>query len=262
MDRHAAVVLAAVVLCFGGVAQAADFRVETQVFDDGASDEPRLLAENLTLLSGQYIYDYLLGDALETCVLDTRSGRFVLLDSQREVRTAVDRNNLLKFVAAMNISAKKAGPIYRFAADPSFRETYDEATARLTLANRLMTYEVRGMEMPDAHTAGQYTEFLDWYTRISATHAGALPPQARLELNRCLFQHGIAPREVRLRINRPDPQPPLALRSVHKFAWRLTPDDRRRIERTKTAMIDFTEVAFSEFRQLDLVAEVLAEPPR
>ena len=69
-------------------AQGDDFRIENEVYTGRAS---KPVAETLTLFSGNFVYDFVLGDQLngleckEITVFDKRRGRIVLLNAERKV---------------------------------------------------------------------------------------------------------------------------------------------------------------------------------
>ena len=78
-------------------AQANDFRMETEIFVEG-SIQPT--AKSLTLFNGSTVYDFLSGSDQqgEITVFDVRRGRFVLIDSQRKLKTTLTKEYLTKFL--------------------------------------------------------------------------------------------------------------------------------------------------------------------
>ena len=60
----------------------------------------------------------------------------------------------------------------------------------LKLTGRKLDYFARAGtdHFPDAQTTSDYFNFIDMYARLNATRVGAMPPQARLELNKALAE--------------------------------------------------------------------------
>ena len=122
-----------------------DFRIETGVFR-GDSDEP--ISENLTLFSGNLIFDFMLptdGQRFpeEIVVFQSRERKFVLLDTSRQVKTIIIEGEVLKILAAMKssdlVTEKNA-----FLFHPKFKENYDMASGWLTMESPQLSYKTRG----------------------------------------------------------------------------------------------------------------------
>jgi hypothetical protein len=227
---------------------AEEFRVETEVFV-GHQDEP--IAENVTLFSSGLVYDFPLVGPEEITVFDPSRGRFVLLDGQRKVKTTLTTDELLKFAAAMKVQAHGMDGVVAFAANPRFEESLDEETGWLSLAGNVITYRAKCTipKIPSAVLG--YQEFADWYARLNATRPGALPPFARMELNRAVAQRQQVPEEVELVV---EPKHrfvgrKLVVRSRHIFNWRLSNTDRKRIDKAGTWMAEFQPISFRDYRQ-------------
>jgi hypothetical protein len=224
-----------------------DFRVATRVF---VGDNPRPAGENLTLFVGDTVYDFMETAPRETTVFDVATGQFDLLDPARNVRATITTDQLLRFAAALKVriaANERIDPVVRFAANPRFTSTYDDAQRQLVLRSPLMTYRTSGV-VASEQRAGKYHRFCDWFGQLNATRPGALPPFARLRLNQELASRSLVPQETVLTIvTRRAGNRTTVLRSRHEFARTLTDADQRRIDAARTQMAEFTPVAFHEF---------------
>ena len=87
-------------------AQANDFRMETEIFVEGAVQPT---AKSLTLFSGSTVYDFLSGNDQqgEITVFDVRRGRFVVIDGQRKLKTTLTKEYLTKFLEQVKSQASE-----------------------------------------------------------------------------------------------------------------------------------------------------------
>jgi hypothetical protein len=71
----------------------------------------------------------------------------------------------------------------------------------------------------------------------------SLPPGARLKLNAALADHSVVPVEIRRTVK----SETSALRSTHLFTWRLSREDRDRIDETQGYLANFKKIGNEEF---------------
>ena len=237
--------------------ESAEFRMDTQVYV-GKSETPAY--ETVTLFQRRIVYDFLGAGDGEITIYDPHLRRFVLLDPQRQVKTEIDEDVLLQFVAEVKLrAARSGGPTVREAASPQFRIAYDGRAKELSLqGNRLSYVAAAGdAKFPNVEAARDYFHFIDMYTRLNATRKGALPPQARLELNQALAEHDMFPETIRRTLKSGNPLlgKSNVARSHHRIAWRLVRDDQDLIDRAAKYRAEFKGVDFGEYRQLDAPAQ-------
>ena len=231
----------------------ADFRIDTKVFVDDAQTPEY---ETVTLFQRRVVYDFLSGAGGEITIYDPHAGRFILLDEKREVKTEISEKVLLEFVAAMKLRAMKGAWTAREAANPQFRIAYDEGAQTLSLTGKRLEYVVQASHVgfPSADAMQGYYDFIDMYTRLNATRKHALPPQARLEVNRAMAEHDMLPASVQRTMKSSNPLlgKSIVARSEHVIAWRLVREDQDMIDRAAKCRAQFREVDFGEYRQLDV----------
>jgi hypothetical protein len=106
-----------------------------------------------------------------------------------------------------------------------------------------MTYEVKAERAPDAESARQYSEFSDWYARLNTMSNVTLLPFPRLKVNAELRERQLVPTEVRRTVDKQ------VARTEHEVIWRLSNDDRKRIDQTGEDMATFKKIELKEYLQ-------------
>ncbi|MBP88960.1 MAG: hypothetical protein CMJ64_19980 [Planctomycetaceae bacterium] len=244
----------AIPLMIATTTAAQDFRMETDVV---VGKEPKPVAQNLTLFTGNLVYDFALGSAdelaiREVTILNTQKSSIVLMDLTRKIRTEVSTDTLLRFTVRIRKIAleKRNGAV---ALD--FQTQSDNKAKTVALTSERVTYIVsaRETQQPDAVT--RYREFADWYAQLNAMRPGNLPPFGRLQLNRELASRQWLPETItrtvvidKLRRRRQE------LRSKHIVAWQLTNTDRRRINDAAGYQVGFQRVTLEDYLQPEKVA--------
>lgn len=225
-----------------------EFRMETSVFE---GSNKKAQSKNLTLFRPGTVYDYL-GEPASVAIFDVSRQRFVLLDTQNQLRAEVPLSEVTAFCQALRAQAIN-GPneFLRFAANPTFETDFDAAAERLALSSSQLSYEVRSAKAPGVKASAQFREFSDAYCQLNAMLSpGGLPPFARLALNAELDKRQLVPKQVKLTIPRGVPLvgQGLSLRSEHLLTWRLVDDDQKRIATTDRQLSTFQTVSLAAFR--------------
>ena len=174
-------------------AQANDFRMETEIFVEGSIQPP---AKSLTLFNGSTVYDFLSGSDQqgEITVFDVRRGRFVLIDSQRKLKTTLTKEYLTKFLEQVKSQASE-DVIARFV-NPQLDQQFNPSTRTVTVSSDHLTYEATGVTAKWQSSVQQYRHFADWIARLNSTRVGNLPPYSRFELNRVMAEQKLMPRTI------------------------------------------------------------------
>lgn len=235
----------------GRTAMAESFRIETKVFvGDEKQKNAQPVSETTTLFLDGVVYDFL-KKPQQTAVFRKpgggKPGRFILLSDQHSVRTEVSTERLAGFATKIRTWAShQPDPFLQFAANPEFEESFDDSTGKLVLASHLENYTVTTTQADHPDALSEYKDFLDWYTQLNTllSHSG-LPPEPRLRLNAALARHQVIPQTVELARAGEDP-----LRAEHSFAWLLSQDDHKRIDKVRASLSSFKDVSNEEFERL------------
>jgi hypothetical protein len=228
-------------------AHADGFRIETKVF---VGEEEKPVSENTTLFSDGIVYDFL-EPSEQTAVFRKptadKPGRFILLSAKKGVSTEIPTDKLSGAVNKVRSwASQQSDPFLKFAANPEFDESFEPQTGKLILASHLESYSVTTSraERPDAMQ--EYREFLDWYAQLNTLLNSHTPPDPRLQLNAALARRNVLPMTVELtRTGEDEP-----LRAEHDFTWRLSQDDKKRIEDVRAALASYRKVNNEEFLRL------------
>jgi hypothetical protein len=241
-----------------GAAEDAGFRVESQVFVNGA-EEP--VARSLTLFRDGVAWDFLepvaakgghAGTGGEIVLHDPARERVVLVDPVRNLKTQIDAIRLERLSVSLASWARKSDDrLVQWAGGPDFGEGMTESDERIELVGPRVHYVIDFARPPSAEAAGIYRRFADTAILLKAlVRPGGLPPFPRLAINRRVAAAGGIPTEVSLEIDsrvamvagRAD-----TLRCVHKFHPRLLTGDLSRIEDAESRVAVATQVALAEF---------------
>jgi len=223
-----------------------EFRINTKLFE-GLGGEP--VSESVTVFTEGRVYDFIHTAPQEIAVFDTATEVFTLLDPQRKTQTIIRGDDLARFVARLKARAAEASPLAAFAAAPQFHVAADGDENWLKLSSDLMIYECLTISAPDEDVSREFRRFCDWTARLNTTRPGALPPQARLELNSELAGRRLLPTQVKLTLvtRRGDPQ---RYRSESLFNWALLPADKENMRKANAMFETFQVVTLAEFRGL------------
>jgi len=222
-----------------GEAQTQDFRIETHVF---VGDEPEAISHTVTLFASGVVYDFV-DDPAQTAVFRhptaTRPGQFILLDPDGQRRTEISTERIERLMKKLSRWAdQQENELLKFSAKPEFEETYDESTGQLTLSSPVWTYHVATVPVEEATALARFREFSDWYARLNTMMHGTPPPMPRLKLNEAFTRHGVVPVEIRRTVSEDSAE----LRATHLFSWRLSREDRARLDEVRLHLTNFDKV--------------------
>lgn len=226
-------------------AEGQDMRIETEVYS-GKSKQP--VFENITLFSGNSVYDFSRTGPEKITVYDRARGRFVLLNVEEQTKVVLDHETVDGYVDILK-SREKLSKKEPFLFNPRFEEMYNESSSELTLSSDEMTYKIKGTKSKSDESFRAYLEFANWYSKLSATDPRQMPPFARLELNKAISKHQLIPQEVE-RVYRPKNNVfgnAIRAKTKHFVVWQLSRKDRQRIDNALDYITTFKEVSLSEF---------------
>jgi len=224
---------------------AQEFRIETEIYI-GDATEPA--SHTVTLFEKSAVYEFV--DSPQQVIVyrqgpEGKAGQFILLDTVRERRTDVEVERVSKLMAKMTEWASThKDPLLKFAAKPNFEETFDDDSGALTLANKEWTYRTATIKAQDAATLTRYREFTDRYAELSSMMYNSPPPGPRLALNSSLAKHGVVPVEIQRSLGGDDKN---AVRATHLFSWRLSREDRTRLDEAQAHLANFKKVDNEQF---------------
>jgi hypothetical protein len=231
------------------VALAQEFRIETDVY---VGDEEAPSSHTVTLFEKSAVYEFV--DKPEQVIVyrqtnEDRLGQFILLDPATKRRTEIDVARVSKLMEKLTgWAAKQDDLLLKFSAKPDFKESFDDATGSLTLANKEWTYRV-ATYAPENGEANRdalqrYRAFTDRYAELTSMLYSSPPPGPRLVLNAALAAHNVVPVEIRRTIGGDEKN---IVRAVHIFTWRLARSDRSRLDETQKQLASYEKVENEAF---------------
>jgi hypothetical protein len=223
---------------------AEDFRIETKIY---VGDAKQPASETTTLFHDKAVYDFI-GSPEQIAVFikpsGAKPGRFILLDTGYNLKTVLSTEQLTGAMDKLrNWAGQQSDPFLQFAANPKFNESFESGNGKLVLASHVESYSVMTRKAEHPQALAQYREFLDWYARLNTLLSAGPPPEPRLRLNEALARHKVVPLKVELtRSGEKEP-----VRAEHQFTWRLSSDDRARVDDVRSSITSYREVPNEEF---------------
>jgi hypothetical protein len=220
---------------------AQEFRIETEIF---VGDETEPVSRTVTLFEESAVYDFS-EEPTETVVyrrsVNEKKGQFILLDPQTRQRTDVEVAQIEPLMTKLEDWAGQHGDkLMQFCAEPIFDESYDEETGELLLASKLWTYRAATVPVDEKAASERFREFTDNYVQLNTMlHPDGLLPGPRLSLNRALTLYGVVPVEIRRTINGDEKH---QVRASHLFSWRLSREDRSRLDEVRRDLANYKKV--------------------
>ncbi|MEM9410027.1 MAG: hypothetical protein AAGA30_02870 [Planctomycetota bacterium] len=220
-------------------------------------DEKEPVSTNLTLFVDRQVFDFRFNGAetqqpIEIVIFDRRLKKFVLLDCNRQWKLEVDELQLLRIVDGLRAELKDKPAMQSILFDDCSEE-FNLDNHEVILKNDTIEYQMTGIKPTNKTVLPIYFEFLNQYTKLSATNPhSSLPPFARLKLNQSIKKFGLLPASVSLKV-----QPigtrnwALKLSSSHKNDYVFDENDRSKIQEAKNYWTRFQNVSLSKFREIE-----------
>ncbi len=249
MSLRLSVLALALASAMAGLAAGEDFRLENRLFA-GSSRQPSV--ESTTIFYNGAVYDFM-KDPAEITVFDRDHKRFILLDTERRLKTEVTSEEVEAFVEKLRErAAGHESPFVLFLASPEFEQEYDASARELVFRSQWLTYRVVTQDAGSSEAASQYRQYADWQARLNAVlNPRAIPPFGRLVVNAELEHREEIPSEVHLTLVPAGvlPRRRISLRSEHQLVRRVVASDRARVQQVGQFMAIFQTVSFEEYQK-------------
>ena len=232
------------VFALATIAAAGELRIETDVY---MGDEDQSVSHTVTLFDSGTVYDFVDKPA-QIAVFrpptSARAGQFILLDLKSKRRTEVSTKRIEGLIDKLTRwAAEQEDPLLKFSAKPKFDTSFDKQSGELNLTSDTWSYKVATVTAEDKQTLSRYREFTDWYSKLNTMMHRTPPPGPRLKLNAALEENGVVPVEIHRTVESQSTE----VRATHLFSWRLSRDDRARIEQARRHLANFEKVDNQDF---------------
>lgn len=216
----------------------------------GKEKEP--IVTSTTIFHNGTVYDFL-DSPSEITIFDPQRDRFILLNTEKKLRTELTTEEVARFSDRLQQWAKEhTNPFLKFMGAPQFEEKIDDVSRKLQFESPWVTYELTSEDAQNTEIAEQYKEFSDWLAKLNTLiNPGAYPPYARMLINATLAKRNEVPSEVQLTM-RPKGRfqvRPVTLRSEHHLVRRLVESDRRRVFQAAEYLAMFNAVGFNDYQK-------------
>jgi hypothetical protein len=173
-----------------------------------------------------------------------KPAQFILLSDEHSIQTKISMEKISGLMQKLRTeSSHQHDPFSKFAANPQFDESFDDNTGKLVLASHIENYSVDTKPAEHPEEMREYRVFLDSYAQLNTMLNGIrVPPEPRMRLNSVLARHKVVPLKVELTRKGED-----VIRAEHKFTWRLSQDDHKRIDDVRASLTSYREVPNEEF---------------
>jgi hypothetical protein len=222
-----------------------EFRIETAIY---LGEEEAPASHTVTVFEKAAVYDFTENPKqiiIYRAGAEGRPAQFILLDPDLERRTDVDVERVEKLMQKLTRWASEhKDPMLKFSAAPTFKETFDAESGQLTMASSEWTYRVATIAAQNTESLERFHEFTDRYAELTAMLHNSPPPGPRLALNDALAKHGVVPVEIQRTIAGDEKN---AVRATHLFSWRLSRDDRARLDEAQAFLANFQKVDNEKF---------------
>jgi hypothetical protein len=243
--RVAVAVIALAAAARAASAAAPEFRIETKIY---AGDAEAPASHTVTLFEKSAVYEFV-DDPEQVivyrCTANDDPGQFILLDPATKRRTEIDVERVAKLMEKLSgWAAEQKDPLLKFSAQPQFNESFDQDTGTMRLTNPEWTYLVATVAADSPDALARYRKFTDRYAELTSMLYASPPPGPRLALNAAMEKHGVVPVEIRRTIAGDEKN---VVRAVHEFSWRLSKDDRKRLDETQQHLASYQKVENADF---------------
>jgi len=235
-----------------------EFKIETAIY---AGDAKLPVAQNVTLFQNDLIVDLKTDFAnppnvLATKVYDSRQKTVALLDHNRNMRLEISDNRLLQMVDGLRRDISQKDDL-QFLVNESFKESASIDAEKIVLTSPTIRYQVEGKRPEDGNWLQRHNEFLDIFTRLSASDPGGFPPFARLRLNESIKKMGWIPSsvEIVMEANALVPRG-LRMKSTHTLIDGLSKEDTARIAAAKKQWMSYPVVSLLKFHGIEKTASL------
>lgn len=237
---------------------AQDFRVSTRLFDEKApaeSGNPQPIARTWTIFHAGKVYDHV-DRVNETIILEPAQERFLILNTDRDLLTELTFREIETYIfqaeqRARNRLDGNANYANRAAVEfqlkPSFKTTFDDAKNNLRMTSPLFSYDVTCASADEARVA-VYLRYAHRMAQLNYVLNPQLLPTLRQALNSQLETRKRLPWKISLQSAIGTG---LKLRAEHKYDWKLTAEDRRKVSDWEASLQSprLKRLPFDQFQQ-------------
>ena len=223
---------------------AENYRIDTEIKIEGEKET----YETLTIFRDGAVYD-IPRQSPEITIFDPSHSQFILLDTEREIRSDFQFADLSDYFKRWQERIKETRNGKHPLFDPHLTLNWEEKGRIFSLEqSAVIKYRVTATPAPSAAVARQYRLFTDQMARLTIFRPDSVPPLARLEVNRVLDETAMLPEEIvrtipaQSRLDKPQ-----IVTATHNILWSLSTTDIKRVEEIGVQLSKFKQVTPQEY---------------
>ena len=223
--------------------QTADFRIETDVMEAGKA---KPIDQTVTLFSGGSAFDYSRATPNQILVVDAINNRIALLDSQRQMQTRINLQELRNGIeSAKNKLLQAEGGPEKI--EDAAQTSFDPTTGLISIGKRFIRYDAKLQQPASPEFAVQYATFANASALMNAwqSRGSAPPPFARLQLNQAISERESIPSEIKRTVFAGGREVVMVSR-IHP-TYSLSAAEKKQIEQYNTMLLSFPSVSLANF---------------
>jgi|688.fasta_scaffold00023_111 hypothetical protein len=226
-----------------GIAQQANFRIETDVMQ---ADQAKPSLQSVTLFHDGVAYDFSRDTPHQVTIVDGAANRVVLIDSQRQIQSRVNLQELQSFMD--QVRAEMASSSLAAALEDAKLVQVDSAAGLITVGRDSIAYLAKMQHPENPDMAQQYAVFANATAQLNAwQYPGQNPPAfARLHLNQAISQQAAIPSEITRTVTSGRGQKNVVRSRVHA-TWRLTPEDQQQVEQFTKMLLAYPSIEIGQY---------------
>ncbi len=228
---------------FVAAQQTADFRIETDLMEAGKA---KPLDQSVTLFAAGVVYDYSRETPNRIMVVDSINNRITFLDSQRQIQTRINLNELQSGIeSAKNKLLQVPGGPEKI--EDATKVNFDAATSTISVGQKFIRYDAKLEASATGEFAEQYAIFANVTSLVNAWQSAgnAPPPFARLQLNQALSERKAIPSTITRTVFAGSREVVMISR-IHP-TYSLTAEEKQKVEQFNAMMLTYPTKTLAEY---------------
>lgn len=219
--------------------------VLTEVFQGDALKPDE--THQIVFQNGIY-YDFSAAKDQPWTIFDLPQSRVILLDRERQTRTSIATEDLVRLTARAETELTNVEQRSRFGMDA---QPVQASATEFALHYDDTEYHITGVRTGDPDAAAQYGRFVDWVCRLNIARPRGVPPFARMKLNELMMAQNVMPRETSVTLTRyvgaDRNAATIRLRSMTSMGSEIDASLAAQIQDAQTMRVVFKEVPWDQY---------------
>ena len=218
-----------------------DFQVTIEISEITNDGKQHQLDRHLVIFRDGKAYGFRLFEPRDVTVVEPDRSRVTLISREKNVKSTLSSNDLLKFAAKFKASAREFDKETALGIDAKVNSN----APQFEIAFPGMSYTATTQEPTLSIQPIAFAQFTDWVTRVNLLRRMGAPPFARMTLGRAIAEAKLVPSTVQLIVGEDAQQ--RTLFSRYTFKRGLSVESDKRLDEVSGMLTLYTEVPLAEF---------------